>query len=228
MIIKSPRKYSLIFSQLPKSEKFFKHRCRNKAFLTILNPSSISSTMDSFLDQLTKTVEQSILSTLSSKLNEFAAHVADLPEMKEQAVTKEQILECWNSVSDFKVPVSASRVATISDSPASKKPRAQTDKLRKCQVPKMRGDSKGEPCGKNCVLDCDFCPEHLKKNQKSPDANSPAADVSSKSTVQAVKSEAPAAGAMCEHLLQTGANKGNPCGKKVSSGSWCSVHAKKH
>jgi hypothetical protein len=190
--------------------------------------------MDAFLEQLAKNVEQTILSALSSKLKEFAAHVVELPEMKEKNVTKEQILETWNSVSEFKISTSvATVVETGSNTPADKKSRAKTDKNKKCQVTKTRGDSKGDPCGKNCVVDTDFCPEHLKKNQKSP--SNVAKESSEESApapsepLAATDSVASANGGTCAHILETGKNKGNVCGKKATKdGKWCTVHGKKH
>jgi cell division protein FtsN len=200
--------------------------------------------MDAFLEQLAKTVEQNILAALAGQLNAFAKNVVELPEMKEKGVTAEQVLDCWNSVSEFKVvlgaaPASSAPAAAAAASGAetpSRKPRAQTDKNHKCQVPKQRGDHKGEPCGKNCVVGTDYCPEHLKKNQPSGSTAAPATPATAESTpAPAAAAPAPAApkpaavaGATCEHVLQTGANKGQACGKKATSGTWCTTHAKKH
>ena len=189
--------------------------------------------MDAFLEQLAKTVEQNILAALSGQLNAFAKNVVELPEMKEKGVTAEQVMDCWNSVSDFKVVLgavpAAAPAAAGGDSTPSRKPRAQTDKNHKCQVPKQRGESKGEPCGKNCVVGTDYCPEHLKKNQKSPGPAPDAAPAATTTTAAPAPAKpAPVAGATCEHILQTGANKGQACGKKATSGTWCTVHAKKH
>lgn len=191
--------------------------------------------MDAFLEQLARNVEQNILASLAVQLQAFAKNVVELPEMTEKGVTAQQVIDCWNSVSDFKVGLRA--VTTCSDATAtttapgdqtpSRKPRAQTDKNHKCQVPKQRGDNKGEPCGKNCVVGTDFCPEHLKKNQKSPSTPSqPATDADG--SAPAPTKPVPVTGSTCEHVLQTGANKGQPCGKKVTSGTWCTTHAKKH
>ncbi len=168
--------------------------------------------METFSDQLAKTVQEIILHSITEQLYSFAKNVVELPELK--GVTVEEIIECWNSNSDFKVETFPSNDEVVAETP-SRKPRAQTDKSRKCQVPKQRGDNKGEPCSKNCVTGTEFCPEHLKKNQPS-----------SASSVMSRGSEEN--GGECSHLLQNGPNKGNPCGKKITSGSWCTVHAKKH
>lgn len=209
--------------------------------------------MDSFLEQLSKSVEQTILSALSAKLKDFAAHVVELPEMKEKNVTKEQILEAWNSVSEFKVVTSAQNAASAqsaasaqkavengsevvdenSEGDSDKKLRSKTDKNKKCQVPKTRGDKKGEPCGKNCVVDTNFCPEHLKKNYKSPSKEvktSENVDSEADESKEVSKEvSADKVSDVCPHILESGKNKGSVCGKKTTKdGKWCTVHAKKH
>lgn len=186
--------------------------------------------MDTLFNQIAKTVEKIVLDSLTEQLNYFAQNVVELPEMKEMNVTVDQVLECWNSNSDFKVEVlsspvnNASTSTTVSRSKSfsngetpSRKPRAQTDKSRKCQVPKQRGDNKGEPCDKNCVVGTEFCPEHLKKNQPASASSRASSSHDESGTAE-----------VCSHVLQNGPNKGNPCGKKITSGSWCTVHAKKH
>ena len=181
--------------------------------------------MEGFLDNLSKSVEASILTSLTGKLNEFATLLIELPEMKAKGVTKEQVLDCWNSVSEFKV-AAGDMVSVGPVSSGDKKPRAKTDRDHKCGVLKTRGDNAGQPCGKNCVVDTDFCPEHLKKNQKVDDSKG--STIPTMTTSAAPSVSAAASTGTCQHVLQTGKNKGNACTAKAKEGKWCTTHAKKH
>jgi hypothetical protein len=191
--------------------------------------------MDAFLEQLSKTVEQTILASLSTKLNDFATLLVELPEMQEKKVTKAQILECWNALSAFKVSADAPAPAAGAPSQASPKEtkaRAKTDKTVKCGIQLSRGERKGQACGKPCVIDTKFCPEHLKKNMTSPkvsggDALSSVAAPSA-TPAPAAPAAKPAASGACQHKLESGTNKGNLCGKKATKDTWCTVHAKKY
>lgn len=131
--------------------------------------------MEAFLSNLAKELEQHALTLVTRKLSEFADCVITLPELK--GVTKAQVLECWNSVSDVKINPEAPTPTPVagSASPKSTKPRAQTDKTRKCQVPKQRGANAGEPCGKNCEVGSDFCPAHNPERKAAAKATSSAA-----------------------------------------------------
>ena len=199
--------------------------------------------MEQFLTNLSKTVETSILSALTGKLNEFASYVVDLPEIKEKGVTKEQVIECWNSVSDLKINPSNMAVSgVVSTGPA--KPRTKTDKNRKCQVPKQRGDNVGQPCGRNCAVGEDVCPTHLSKGSKSngptaaiinPNVPSNVPSVEEKKVVvppPAPVASVPGTEATCQHVMLGGKRPGQPCGvkatKTTAEGHWCTTHGKKH
>jgi hypothetical protein len=211
--------------------------------------------METFLNQIVAKVNNVVLSSIHEKLNEFANLVAELPEMKEKGVTAARVIEMWNSTSDFKVTHSVQSVASTAVGGTSgvsgggseeKKARVKTDKNKKCQVPKTRGDNAGQPCGKNCVIDTDYCSEHLKKYNKTSDnsvgtavANGVSAQVPQSvpngvtmlpTATGATALPVPAGStAVCQHILVSGANKGNPCGKKVNKeGKWCTAHAKKY
>lgn len=190
--------------------------------------------MDDFLSQLSSSVEQKILYELGAQLRSFAAHVVELPEMKEKNITVEQVLECWNSVSDFKISSTAavsSVPPTSSAGSATPRTRSTTDSSRKCCFKLQRGDRKDQECGRNCVVETDYCSEHLKKQQKksSPSSpSSPASSVNSPVSQSATAAPVPLTAGGCQHALESGVNKGNLCGKKVTTGSWCTVHAKKH
>jgi len=193
--------------------------------------------MDAFLANLSKTVESSILAALSGKLNEFATHVVELPEMKEKGITREQVLECWNSVSDLKINPAAPLAAVGGGgaTPSAAKPRAKTDKNKKCPVPKQRGDNAGQPCGRNCVVGEDFCPTHLTKNTKSATpvtGTAPAEEKKEAAPLTVAPPPASSAAGGCQHIMQGGKRPGAPCGAKVTKttadGSWCTTHGKKH
>lgn len=189
--------------------------------------------MDDFLSQLSSSVEQKILYELGAQLRSFAAHVVELPEMKEKNITVEQVLECWNSVSDFKISsttaVSSAPLASAAGSATpTPRTRSATDSSRKCCFKLQRGDRKDQDCGRNCVVETDYCSEHLKKQQKKSSPSSPASSTNSPVSQRATAAPVPLTAGGCQHALESGVNKGNLCGKKVTTGSWCTVHAKKH
>lgn len=123
--------------------------------------------MESFLNSLTQSLQDSVVASIRAKLESFADAVVSATEGK---VSKEQVLECWNKLHPD-VPAAASV------SPTSSKPRAQTDKERKCPVIKKSGKFAGEPCGKNCLVGKDCCSAHdpEKKTASSVAASSVAA-----------------------------------------------------
>lgn len=123
--------------------------------------------MESFLTSLTQTIQTTVLASIRSKLDEFAAVVSTTSEGK---LTKEQVLECWNKINPDVI---------VSSTMAEKKvsaPRVATDKNKKCPVLKKSGVNAGQACGKNCVVGEDMCNAHLQQGK----------DKSQKPTVQPV------------------------------------------
>lgn len=118
------------------------------------------ATMESFLTQLTATIQDTVLQSIRAKLNEFADAVATTSDGK---LTREQVLDCWNKINPA-IPVTPATAAVEKKAAA---PRAKTDKDRKCPVIKKSGTAAGQPCGKNCVVGHDLCSVHLKKETAS-------------------------------------------------------------
>lgn len=193
--------------------------------------------MESFLSNLSQSVEQkvketvtqNVLQSLALKLSEFAKLVTELPEMKEKGVTADQVLECWNSVSDFKVTSAVTSAVPTGEGAGTpgteKKTRAKTDKNVTCKVPKTRGEHAGEPCGKNCVVGTQFCSSHLKTGKPTPKQEG---EVKSEAVPQAAPASSDPSGG-CKHILQNGVRKDKECGKKCSAGNnYCTNHKAKY
>lgn len=165
--------------------------------------------MDSFISQLSQTVEQKIIEALSSQVAIFAQNVSEHPEMSE--ITLEKIIEEWNKVSEFKLTKelveSSSKVTSKSTAPK---------KVRKPAVKKSASESVVEEDGndENSGEDVGESEESEKKTSVK------------KITPQKCSTDCEGG---CEHILETGANKGKRCGKKVVAGTkYCSTHLKKH
>lgn len=123
--------------------------------------------MESFLTSLTQTIQTTVLASIRSKLDEFAAVVSTTSEGK---LTKEQVLECWNKINPDVIVSSTMVEKKVSA------PRVATDKNKKCPVLKKSGVNAGQACGKNCVVGEDMCNAHLQQGK----------DKSQKPTVQPV------------------------------------------
>jgi hypothetical protein len=174
---------------------------------------------DKFLADLANTVDNEILRALTAKLNSFSLLVCEMPEMKEKAVTPVQIIDLWNQNSTYKIKAGVTVEPAPAASAKPKAARAKTDKDRKCQVPKTKGESAGQPCGHNCVVDQEYCPEHLKKMQKTS---------SVKETAETASSDGSEEKSGCQHELVNGPRKGMTCGKPVKDRQYCKVHGEKH
>lgn len=167
--------------------------------------------METFITDLTKSVESIVTGSIASKLKEFSKKVA---EMSEGKLTEEQVLGVWNTINPN---------ITVSTSPEAKSSttRTATDKTRKCHVPKKSGANKGEPCGKNCVVGFDTCKAH-QSEAKPVEAKTDAKPTEAKTEAKK--------GGNCQHVMLSGQNKGNCCGKNLNKDSklYCTVHLKQH
>ncbi len=189
-----------------------------------MTETKISAT-DKYLTELAASVDNEILRSLTAKLNSFSMLICEMPEMKEKAVTPIQIIELWNQNSTYKVKAGVTEIpaSSVSTSAKPKTARAKTDRDRKCQVPKMKGESAGQPCGHNCVVDQEYCPEHLKKLQKTESTTEKTTEKSETASSDGTEEKSG-----CQHELVNGPRKGMTCGKPVKDRQYCKVHGEKH
>lgn len=175
--------------------------------------------MDTFTVNLNTEIDRIVSALIQNAVNSFATAFANDTQGQ---LTREDIIGEWNANSNIKV-------VAAEVEPSQPKTRTKTDRNRKCQVPKTKGKTPGAPCNKSCVVDEEYCPEHLKKMGTETKTEHKEAKVEAKVETKSkvLTDEERAQG--CPHTLESGINKGKLCGKKPSKDSkYCSVHAKKH
>ena len=178
------------------------------------------------MEHLETVVKKTISKATADLVLEFLPRLVELPELKAEGVTVADVLTLWNEAHPD--------MTIVQSSTEAKKPRAKTDSSRKCPFVLTRGENAGKTCGKNCVVESDYCSSHTKTPATATSAASTTqSSVTLPSSVEEVKDQttepvAPAAGG-CHHVLESGANKGKQCGKKITKDDqWCTAHGKKH
>ncbi len=176
--------------------------------------------MEALATKLSDSATTAIKQAVAQKISHLAQIISETKEAQAKGLTKKQILDDWNALTEvFKVPDDMATITTV----APKAPRAQTDKSRRCTVPKVRGANAGQPCGSFCLIGSNYCSTHAKNFPETlPTPEIPNGPPSVTASVT------PSAGG-CQHTLLTGSRKGSPCGSKVKANSnYCSTHFSKH
>lgn len=123
-------------------------------------------------DMVQNTIDE-FAKMFSKKLSLQVEKLIDEIHKKHPQISKDELQAIWSS----QVPS-----ISLKSSPVS---RVKTDKNRKCDFIKKSGPQKGEVCGKNCVIDSEFCVAHsvMKQTQEKKEASkvpAPAFDPTSK------------------------------------------------
>jgi hypothetical protein len=88
--------------------------------------------------------------------------------------------------------------------------------MEKCSFTLISGSRRGKTCDKTCMAQSKVCSAHSKKMEEKPESPIDT-QVSEKSHIEIET---------CSYMFTKGANKGNTCDKKVSSGTMCITHSK--
>lgn len=179
------------------------------------------------MEHLDAVIKKTISKATMDIIKDIIPRIIEIAEFKAEGITVDDIVAAWNEEHpDMTMPTNV-----------SKKPRAKTDSSRKCPFVLTRGENAGKTCGKNCVENADYCSSHNKSTTTKSDEKvaDPPSSVPSGLPASASNDDTPSASAPssapegCHHVLESGANKGKQCGKKITKDDqWCTAHGKKH
>jgi hypothetical protein len=132
--------------------------------------------MDNFLNNLSQVIQDTVIASLSTKIQQFSEAVSAESDGK---LTPSQVMDVWNKMHPS-IVINAHPTPSTPPTPPTKSsptPRTKTDKTRKCAVLKTAGKEIGQPCGKNCVIGGDACVSHTKKTDVVAPVSAPVATV---------------------------------------------------
>ena len=192
-----------------------------------------------FLRENTSAMNSSIVMIV---FNEFAATIIEKFEMK---TTPEALYKIWHEkVKQMKITVEFNDKPAVSVVSDSDEPEVEVVKVKKapakeskekpvvakksssatCPYKSVRGDNKGQVCGKNVTKDCNMCSAHKKHADKyikpSDDESEDEPAVAQVAATKGKKS--------CTYTLSRGDRRGQPCGSGVVVGTeYCAKHSDK-